>query len=150
MRSLPLLPILLVFSAGVIVPLAVALNTMLAKTFKNPIFASLAVMLVATLFMAVVLIATMSPTPSADTIKSTPWYYWVGGILIAIYMVLMMFNVPKVGVGVSTSLVVAGQLMMGLLLDHLGAFGLPQASFSLGRFIGVTIIILGVMLLKIF
>ena len=88
--------------------------------------------------------------PPSDELSKIPWIVWLGGILISLYMVLMNYNVPKVGVGLATSLVIAGQVVTGLAIDHFGLFGLPQASMSLGRFFGFIAIVFGVLLVKFF
>jgi len=140
----------LIFMAGVAVPVAVALNTALARGLKNPLMSALIVPSVGVLFMLAVLILWRNPTPTVADFANLPWYVWTGGILIALYMIILIFNVPIVGIGLSTSLVVAGQLFAGAFIDHFGLFGLPQVSFNFGRFLGIIVVLTGVALLKIF
>lgn len=132
------------------VPLAVTLNVMLGRGLKNPLFATAVVPAAGALFLALLLLALMNPLPVWEDVKAVPWYFWTGGVLIAVYMLILMFHAPKTGFGLSTSLVVAGQLLMGLMIDHFGAFGLPQISVSPGRIAGVAAVMAGVALIKFF
>jgi len=144
------IPLVLVFIAGVLVPPAVALNSILGKMLKSPTLSALVVMTVGAIFMVLLSLGFRQNFPEGNMVSKIPWFVWLGGIPITLYMIIMNYNVPKVGVGLSTSLVVAGQLVIGLIIDHFGLFGLPQASFSMGRFCGFLAIVGGVALLKFF
>ncbi len=63
-------------------------------------------------------------------------------------MVAIIFVAPKLGVGLTTALILCGQLVMALLLDHLGAFGNPQMSLNLWRVAGVLMMLGGVFAIK--
>ncbi len=145
-----ILPILLVFLAGVLVPPAVVLNSILGKQLKSPVLSAVAVMAMGTTFMVLLSLLLRENVPKAAALAKIPWFAWMGGVMIALYMILMNYNMPKVGSGLATSLVVAGQLLIGLIIDHYGLFGLPQSSFNVGRFFGFAAIIGGVLLLKFF
>lgn len=145
-----ILPYLSVFVAGAIVPVGVTLNSILGKMLKSPMLSAAVVFASGTMFLALFSLATRQQIPETDELSQIPWFIWLGGVLIATYMILMNYNVPKVGVGLATSIVVAAQLVVGLIIDHYGLFGLPQAHFSLGRFFGLLSIIAGVALMKIF
>jgi transporter family-2 protein len=43
---------------------------------------------------------------------------------------------------------VAGQLIISLVLDHFGAFGVPRSPVNLGRIAGVALVIAGVILVR--
>lgn len=150
MKSIPLLSVLLIFLAGMSVPLAVTLNVMLGRGVKNPLFATMIVPALCALVIALLLVALRNPLPAWDDLKDVPWYFWTGGALFAFYLLTLMFHSPKTGFGLATSLVVAGQLVMGLIIDHFGLFGLPQISVSPGRIAGVGAVMAGVALIKFF
>lgn len=144
------LPFALVFIAGVLVPPAVALNSILGRMLKSPVLSALVVMMVGGIFITLLALLMRQSAPPMEELSKIPWFVWLGGVMISLYMVLMNYNVPKVGVGIATSLVVAGQLTIGLIIDHFGLLGLPQTSFSVGRFFGVLAVVGGVLLLKFF
>jgi transporter family-2 protein len=143
-------PLILVLIAGMIVPPAVAMNSTLGRMLKAPVLGACVVMFVGGIFVSILSLMMRSTLPSANDLAKIPWFAWLGGVLISLYMVLMNYNVPKIGVGIATCLVVAGQLITGLAIDHFGLFGLPQTSFSVGRFFGFLTIVIGVLLVKFF
>lgn len=150
MSSQNVISYLCVLLAGIMIPPAVALNATLGRYLKSPILSALAVMLAGGFFVAILTASMRQQPPPAEEIAQIPWYVWLGGVSIAFYMVLMNYNVPKVGVGLATSIVVGGQMMTSLAIDHFGLFGLPQASMSLGRFFGFIAVLGGVLLIKFF
>jgi transporter family-2 protein len=86
--------------------------------------------------------------PTWQELGSAPPTVFLGGIIAAIYMVAIIFVAPKLGVGLTTALILCGQLVMALLLDHLGAFGNPQMSLNLWRVAGVLMMLGGVFAIK--
>ena len=150
MRPVPLLSVLMIFLAGMSVPLAVTLNVMLGRGVKNPLFATMIVPALCAVAIALLFLVLRNPLPAWADVKEIPWYLWTGGGLFAFYLLTLMFHSPKTGFGLSTSLVVAGQLVMGLIIDHFGLFGLPQISVSPGRIAGVAAVMAGVALIKFF
>jgi len=51
-------------------------------------------------------------------------------------------------VATTITLMVAGQLLISLVLDHFGALGVPRAPISLTRVAGVALVIAGVVLVR--
>ncbi|HWW12442.1 MAG TPA: DMT family transporter, partial [Brevundimonas sp.] len=72
------------------------------------------------------------------------------GLYGAIFVVAAAWGVPRLGVALTITLMVAGQLLIGLILDQIGAFGAPQHPVSLGRLAGVALVIGGVLMVRRF
>jgi len=47
-------------------------------------------------------------------------------LIATAYIVAIVLLVPKLGVGVTAILIIAGQIVVALALDHFGAIGAPQ------------------------
>jgi transporter family-2 protein len=58
--------------------------------------------------------------------------------------------VPRLGVALTFSLIVAGQMLITLVLDHFGFLGVPVKEVSLMRILGVILITGGVVLIRKF
>lgn len=144
------LPAFLIFMAGVSVPLAIALNARIGQALKSPLLGAAAVPVMGLIFITIVLAILRPAMPTAENFAEIPWYAWLGGMMVTLYFVILIFNAPKVGLGFAVSLVVAGQLAISAVIDNYGLFGLPVVPFSLGRFAGALAIIAGVALLKFF
>jgi transporter family-2 protein len=57
--------------------------------------------------------------------------------------------VPRLGAATTLVLVVVGQMVCSLLVDHFGVLGVPQHSASPVRLAGAALLILGVALIRI-
>ena len=77
-------------------------------------------------------------------LKGIPFYMFTGG-LIGILTVLFT-NASFVGLGVSltVSLSLLGQLVTSLVIDHFGYFNMPVAKFDKKKILGLVIIIAGI------
>jgi transporter family-2 protein len=57
------------------------------------------------------------------TISEVPKGQLIGGILGAFYVLVMIMSVPKIGVSSALLSVIAGQILIGSIIDHFGLFG---------------------------
>ena len=65
-------------------------------------------------------------------------------------MVAAAWGVPRLGVAMTITLMVAGQLLVGLMLDHFGASACRAQPISLGRAAGVALVLAGVLMVRRF
>jgi transporter family-2 protein len=75
-----------------------------------------------------------------------PWYYFTGGLLGAAYVTTVLVSVRTLGAGGVTAATIAGQLSTAVILDRIGAFGLPEKPITFGRVLGVAFLAAGVFL----
>ncbi|MDQ0219177.1 DMT family transporter [Peribacillus cavernae] len=54
---------------------------------------------------------------------NVPKWQLIGGLLGALYVFIMVLVVPKVGVATAFVAVIAGQIIVGAIIDHYGLFG---------------------------
>lgn len=71
------------------------------------------------------------------------WYSLASGVLGAFIVGAIAFSAGQGGVARALSLVIASQLLFGLVLDALGLFGAGAQGVSLARAIGVVLILVG-------
>ncbi|MDP4161835.1 MAG: DMT family transporter [Bacillota bacterium] len=57
------------------------------------------------------------------SIFTVPKWQLLGGLLGAFYVSVMVLVVPKIGVAPTLVAVIAGQLILGAIIDHFGLFG---------------------------
>ena len=110
----------------------------------NAAFVSFAVGTAALGILAVVL----QTRPDMAASRALPWYAWVGGLYGAIFVVAATWGVPKLGVATTITLMVAGQLLLSLVLDHFGVMDVPKQPMNLGRVAGVALVLIGVLLVR--
>lgn len=71
------------------------------------------------------------------------WYYLLGGALGAAYVFSALVLVKEIGAGGVAAATVTGQLTTSVFLDRIGFLGLDQEPLTLGRMLGVVLLLLG-------
>ena len=129
-------------------PLQLTFNGQLGGVTRNAFTASLIVFLVGAAVLAVAVAVARPPWPAAAALAAAPPTVWLGGVIATAYIVAIVILTPRLGVGLTTALILVGQLVTALLLDHLGAFGNPQHALSWGRAAGLALMVSGVVIIK--
>jgi transporter family-2 protein len=140
--------ILLALLAGISVPTQAGINAQLGLWTKSPVLASTISFAVGTLTLVVYSLVTRIPLPLMASAGNHPWWIWFGGMLGAFFVTITIILVSKLGATTMVALILAGQLVASLLLDHFGALGYPVHPISLGRVAGVLMLCGGVWLIK--
>lgn len=78
--------------------------------------------------------------------RSVPWYALVAGIFGLIVISAISYMIPRVGVAAAITTIVAGQLLVGVLLDHFGLLGASVRALDVSRIFGLIVVLLGVWL----
>jgi transporter family-2 protein len=84
--------------------------------------------------------------PKPQQLLSAPMYGYLGGLIVATYVVMITILVPKIGVGTAIGLIVTGQILCAVVIDHFGLFNAAVRSIDLTRMAGVLLMIGGVYL----
>ena len=135
--------------AGTFLPLQGALNTKLGAAAQSPIHASMISFIIGALSVALYVLITRQRF-SLVGLKTAPAYAWLGGILGAIYVTVIIFAFPKLGPALAFALLVAGQMIASLLLEHFDILVAQQHAITPWRLGGVALIIVGVILIRFF
>ena len=78
--------------------------------------------------------------------RSVPWYALCAGIFGLVVIGAVSYMIPRIGVAGSIITIVAGQLLVGTLLDQFGLLGATQRSLDPARIIGLAVVFVGVWL----
>ncbi len=78
--------------------------------------------------------------------RSLPWYTLVAGGFGVIVIAAISYIIPRAGVAVSVTTIVAGQLLVGTILDHFGALGAMEKPLDATRIFGLVVVLVGVWL----
>lgn len=142
-----LLYLILAALAGLAMALQGSINSVLGK--KIGIFeASFIVHLTATIIIIIILALNINRGNIANW-QEVPWYLYLGGILGVLITYTVIVSIPNLGVAVATTLIVAAQVSLACLIDHLGAFGLEKIPFTWYKLIGLILLVAGVRLMLI-
>lgn len=141
--------IIMVVIAGSLLPLQAGLNAKMGKEIVSPIWASLISFTVG----AIALFAYVMITKNSFQLsgfKMVPTYAWLAGVFGAFYVTVVVLAFPKLGPALTFGLIVAGQLLISLFLDHYNILVHQQHSINIYRIIGMILIVSGVVLIRKF
>ena len=144
-----LLAILAVVLGGAATALQAPTNAKMMGAVGSPVNAAFVSFAVGTAALGV-LAVVLQVRPDIAASRALPWYAWVGGLYGAIFVVAAAWGVPRLGVATTIILMVAGQLLLSVVLDHFGAMGMPKQPISLGRVAGIGLVIAGVLMVRKF
>lgn len=142
--------IVLAIIAGMMMPTQAAINNKLAGEVNSPIMAAFISFVVGTLALFVYILATGIPLNNLASLRNASIISWVGGLLGAFFVASAVILVPKLGVALTFSLIIAGQMLITLVLDHYGFLGVPVKEINIQRLLGIALIIGGVVLIRKF
>jgi len=140
--------IALAFIAGAFMPLQSGVNSTLALQSSGAIWASLISFVVGSIALLAVVIVARQQWPEVSSLKAAPWWAWTGGFMGALFVATSAFLAPRLGASTMIALFVAGQLVMSLILDHIGWATFPEHHINLWRVIGALMLFGGVLLVR--
>jgi len=136
--------------AGVMLATQSGINAQLRTAVGNPVMAALLSFLVGTFALLIyVLIFNRDTTGMMQSLQGMSLYKWTGGLIGALYVTGVIIVAPRIGATNTAGLIVAGQVLFALFLDHFGLLGFAQHSINYMRVAGAVLLIAGVfMILK--
>ncbi len=118
------------------------------RVLKSTVSASIVSFVVGLIALIVYAFITRMPFGNLREGLTLPWYYWMGGILGAVYVYGLIVLTPRLGVALTFGLTVAAQMTFSLVMDHYGWLDVPVSPISWYRVLGVLMIITGVVLIR--
>lgn len=132
---------------GLCIALQSPTNAMLGQALGSPISAALVSFVVGTIFLTLVVLVLRQPVMLGAAAR-LPWYAWLGGVYGAILVAAIAYGARKIGVASSLTIALASQLLLAVILDHLGALGLPRQPISLAKLAGLAMVMGGALLIR--
>lgn len=130
--------------AGIGIPVLAALNAQLGGRIGSPAAAATVLFVVA--FLSALSVALIVGPQGFSKLGDTPKHLFLGGVLIAFYVLSITFIAPHFGIGNAVFFVLLGQLFSAALIDHFGLFGAQVSPVSLTRAAGIGVMAIGVWL----
>jgi transporter family-2 protein len=136
------LGIVFAIAIGTLLPLQALINARLGAQTHGPLYASFVSFLVGTCLLGALILATRTPVLPVQPIATLPAWIWLGGVIGAAFVFAATFLVPTLGAGAMICLVVLGQVVGSLLLDHFGVLGAIRTADPL-RLLGALLVVIG-------
>ena len=134
----------LAFITGALIPIQAATNTAFSKAVGNPYSTGMMVFIIGLLSMLVFLLLTGNSFPTGKQLSAAPGYGYLGGLIVAIYVVMITILVPRIGVGTAIALIVTGQIFCAVVIDHFGFFGVQVRHVDWKRMFGMGLMVVGI------
>jgi bacterial/archaeal transporter family-2 protein len=71
---------------------------------------------------------------------NVPSWMWAGGVMGLIVVGTITFAQPRIGATATIGILIAGQLVMGAVIDRFGLFGVDQIAISWPRALGILLL----------
>ncbi|MBI9087147.1 MAG: DMT family transporter [Desulfobacterales bacterium] len=142
--------ILLALVAGACLPTQAGINVHLGLWTRSSVLAAAISFAVGTLALIAYALGTRIPLPAAEGLAGRPWWIWSGGVLGAFFVTATVILAPRLGAAAMLALIIAGQMVASLLLDHFGLLGYAVHPVNGWRMLGVALLVAGVVLIRRF
>jgi transporter family-2 protein len=76
-------------------------------------------------------------------VGNTPAWMWIGGLMGFTVVTSITFAQPRIGATAVIGILIAGQLVMGAMIDRFGLFGVDQIAISPARAAGILLLGIG-------
>ena len=137
-------------AAGAMLPFQAGVNAQLAEYVGSPLRAALVSFVVGALVLLPVVALFARGLPSGERIDAAPWWVWLGGALGAFYVAGSITSAPRLGAVTLIGVILAGQALASLVVDHFGMVGFDEHPATIGRIAGMLLIALGVLFVRLF
>jgi bacterial/archaeal transporter family-2 protein len=148
MNTTTVISALLAMGAGCCLALQASANSRFRENLSSPLFATYFSICGTIIFATLAMLILRPPAPTTESIRNTQWWNWIGGPLGTLIVLAGTFLVKHLGAAPFLSLMIAGQLLLSVALDHFGLMGLAVQEFSWGRAAGVVLVVAGVVCIK--
>ncbi|MFV2031132.1 MAG: DMT family transporter [Gammaproteobacteria bacterium] len=149
MASMAIIFILLAILAGGMLPVQGVVNSQLGRALDDVVLATLISFIVGSVTLLIVFLYRNNWSAgggSLQGLRDVPPILYIGGILGAIYVTAVAALLPKIGVANTMIAVILGQVLLSLLLDHIGVLGIEVRALSWSRLLGASLVVSGLVL----
>jgi transporter family-2 protein len=95
------------------------------------------------LLATVVLLVSRQGLGRLGNAFSAPPWLWVGGLMGLLVVFSITFAQPRIGATATIGILIAGQLVMGAVIDRYGLFGVDQIALTWPRLLGIGLLAAG-------
>ena len=136
--------------SGAFIAIQGPINSQLARGLGLPVAAAAFSFLSGAIVLGIAtLLVTRTQDISLDWKAPAPWLFVAGGLLGGSYVTISTILIPRIGAAALMALIVAGQLLAGMLMDRIGFLGMAVREISLGRVAGAILLMVGAVLIRL-
>ena len=94
-------------------------------------------------FAVALLLAARGGIGGLRHVGDTPAWMWLGGLMGLTVVTAITFAQPRIGATATIGILIAGQLVMGAVIDRYGLFGVDRIAISTPRAAGIVLLGIG-------
>ena len=140
----------IILAGGILQAWGPPMNGALRHALTNPWLASLVSFLPIIAFLGCVVLCLPRPMPTAGGVSVMPWWAPLGGLVGAFAVVAGLLFVNKVGAGTYAGLTITANVLMSLVIDKFGWFGMEIHALNGWRLLGAAFMVAGIALIARF
>jgi transporter family-2 protein len=132
---------------GASVAVQIGMNATMSQHVGSPLVAALVNFGVGTLVLFLAVLLGRGSLPTLAQAGAAPWWVWGAGLFGAVFVASSTLLGPLIGGATFLALLVAGQMIAALAIDHYGVLSFPVRSVDGWRIAGALLVVVGVFLL---
>jgi bacterial/archaeal transporter family-2 protein len=94
-------------------------------------------------FSVLILLAARGGVGGLPHVFKTPAWMWIGGLMGLTVVTAITFAQPRIGATATIGILIAGQVLMGAVIDRFGLFGVDPIAVSPVRALGIALLGMG-------
>lgn len=137
---------LLSIAAGILISVMVMFNGQLSDHYG--VYTATAIIhLIGLIFTSILLVVKKEPVRRLHKI---PFYYFAGGLVGILTVLFNNLSFGKISVSAILAICLLGQSITSLVFDQFGFFNMPKSKFHKSKLIGISIVLLGIIVMVSF
>jgi bacterial/archaeal transporter family-2 protein len=133
---------------GVAMSVQSGINAQLRSGLNHSLLAAFLSFLGGFILLGVLLLVVRQPLPQAASFGDIKWYNYTGGLLGAFVVYAVIISVHRIGASNMFVLIVAGQLITAMIMDHFSISGLKENPVTTQKILGILLVIAGAWLVN--
>ncbi|NBR53864.1 MAG: DMT family transporter [Rhodobacteraceae bacterium] len=139
---------LLALGMGAAISIYLPMISQSARILGAPVLGNVPFFAIAFLSSVVLVFVTGHKLPTMAKLAEVPAWLFIAGVVSALMIFGSSYLVPRIGTGALFVLLVAGQIIIGAVINHYGLLGVPEQSISTVKFSGTVLVLAGAVLVS--
>jgi len=132
----------LAFLLGILMSIYLPMNSSVSRYVGSSITANITFFFVA-LLTSILIFLIFGQFDTINKVKEVPIYLYLTGFISAFMILGTTFLIPHLGARKFFILLIAGQILMAVVVSHLGILESPQDPINMKKIIGASLVIMG-------
>lgn len=134
--------------AGVAMSIQSGINSQLRIVINHPLLAAFISFLGGTLALILLLLFSKQAFPAFSDYGAISWYKFTGGLFGVFVVYVVLLSVKEIGAANMFVLIIAGQLLTAVFMDHFGILGMKQSPITIQKLAGILFLVAGAYLVN--